>query len=280
MVAASPPQSPPNGSCSSPAAAASPSTDGEVGPDAVALFRRRHGGLIWRVGVDLRVGPVTTATAALYFQRFFLAEKEGDFDAQRVAMACMWLASKVREEPLRLRDIVNAFAGIKGRVQEVKEMKMEAYWALRDEVVLHEQVVLRTMAFDVEPTPAYMLLLEISWLAGCERGERGVVALAWSLLNDAFCSDVCAVAAPMRMATACLLLAVELGKKTPELRKEAERTASCIESLCREPGLEAFLGMGHSSGGDEVEEIVRDLLALYELDREHGLARQPDPEDF
>merc|ERR1719468_680723 len=123
--------------------------DGDVGPDAAALFRRRHGGLIWRVGVDLRVDPVTTATAALYFQRFFLAQKEGEFDATRVAMASVWLASKVREDGLKLRDIVNSFLALEASDRANDSlMRMEAYWLLRDELVLHEQALLRTMASD------------------------------------------------------------------------------------------------------------------------------------
>lgn len=37
---------------------------------------------------------------------------------------------------------------------------LQVYWALRDEVVAHEQVLLRGMAFDAELTSAYANLTE------------------------------------------------------------------------------------------------------------------------
>jgi len=144
-------------------------------------------------GADLQLDVVITASAALYFQRFFLAERQGTFDAGRVAMACVWLATKVCEEACRLRDIVNAFLALAGQAEEGRVLQMEAYWALRDDVVLLEQAVLRAMAFDAEATMAYSHLAEIAWLLGCGQSETsGLVPLAWSLLNDAFCSEVCA----------------------------------------------------------------------------------------
>merc|ERR1712100_251955 len=107
------------------------------------------------------MGTVTVASAALFFQRFFLAEKAGDgtFDAIRVAMACVWLSSKAREDSCRLRDIVNSFTVLKsGSGPDGQVLQMEAYWSLRDSLVLYEQAVLRAMAFDAEPTPAYSFL--------------------------------------------------------------------------------------------------------------------------
>lgn len=215
----------------------------------------------------MQMHTVTAATSALYFQRFFLVEREADFDATRVAMACTWLAAKAREDPHRLRDIVNSFLALSSTAEKGKVLQMESYWALRDELVLYEQAVLRAMGFDAEPTPAYSLLSELAWLLRCTPGDHGVTALAWALLNDAFCSEICALSPPARVATACLLLAVELGRRVPQLREEAERTARHWDRLCREPCLEAFLGIGASSGADELEELCRDLLAVYEADR-------------
>ncbi|CAK0862447.1 unnamed protein product [Prorocentrum cordatum] len=205
------------------------------------LLRRRFGSLIWRVGADLQMSPTGTATAALYFQRFLLvapSSGEEGFSTLRAAMSCVWLASKTLEEPQRLRDVANAFLALEARSagRGAPVLEMEAYWALRDEVVWHEQVVLRAMAFDAEPTPAYALLAELGQVL-CGAGEaRGVPALAWALLNDAFCSEACAVWPPAPLAAACLLLAVELGRRAPWLRGEAERVRGRLARLCREPG--------------------------------------------
>eukprot|EP00747_Dinoflagellata_sp_TGD_P166919 gnl/TRDRNA2_/TRDRNA2_190477_c0_seq1.p1 gnl/TRDRNA2_/TRDRNA2_190477_c0~~gnl/TRDRNA2_/TRDRNA2_190477_c0_seq1.p1 ORF type:complete len:322 (+),score=52.23 gnl/TRDRNA2_/TRDRNA2_190477_c0_seq1:53-967(+) len=234
--------------------------------DTPTRFRRRFGGLIQRAGLDLRMDVVSSATAALYFQRFFLVEKQEDFDPSRIAAACVWLASKVREDSRRLRDIINSFAALEGRSDVQQALEMEAYWAIRDDLVLHEQALLRALSFDVEPTPAYSFLLELAWLLNCGPATQGVVALAWTLLNDAFCSDICAVSPPERVALACLLLAVELGRRVPHLQPEAEKVALSVDNLCREPFLEDFLGLGPDSGGDELDAICRDLLAIYEAE--------------
>merc|ERR1712228_959685 len=97
----------------------------------------------------------------------------------------VWLSSKVTEEAHRLRDIVNSFIALEDGTEVKEVMQMEAYWALRDELVQHEQAILRAMAFDTEPTPAYTFLAEFAWLL---RGGHGIVSLAWTLLNDVFCS--------------------------------------------------------------------------------------------
>lgn len=276
MVAAtpSPPRSRSSGSRSSCSSGLGGAGRGEQGghephsdPAAAGvLFRRRFGRLIWRAGADVGLDTVTAATACLYFQRFFLVEQEGStpFDSVRIAMACLWLATKVCEEGHSLRDIANAVMAMEEQAKEAKTLQMEAYWALRDELVSHEQAILRAMTFDTEPTMAYSLLTELAWSLCLGPSDRGLVVLAWSLLNDAFCSEVCALASHRRLAAACLLLAAELGRRTPELRSAAERLAVQLERLREEPRLEDFFGLGPESGAVEVEDICRDLLAVYE----------------
>merc|ERR1712137_753070 len=136
-----------------------------------------------------------------------------------------------------------------------KVMQMEAYWTLRDEIINYEQAILRAMAFDIEPTRAYSFLLEFAWLLKCGDAEQGVVQVAWTLLNDSFCSEACVVHSPPRLALACLLLAAEFGQRVPHLKAQARHLADKIDVLCRQPHLEDFLGLGPMSGGDELEEI-------------------------
>merc|ERR1712224_92213 len=136
-----------------------------------------------------------------------------------------------------------------------------------DDLVLHEQVLLRSMAFDVEPTPAFSLLLEHAWLLNCQSANGGVVMLAWALLNDAFCTDICALAPPGRVSLGCLLLAVEMGRRVPELQREATEISANLHSVCRVGELEAFLGLtAGSDEGLEIEGICRDLMGLYEAE--------------
>ncbi|CAL1164514.1 unnamed protein product [Cladocopium goreaui] len=221
---------------------------------------RSWGRLIWAVAADLALDTVTAASGCFFFQRFCLAERtEGDFDHHRLAMASLWLATKVRETSCRLRDIVNGFEVLLQRAESCG-MPMEVYWAMRDEIVVHEQVLLRGLGFDVELTSAYAYLCEFSWMLGSS--ESQVLRLAWTLLNDAFRCEICAMASSDRLALGCLLLALELSRRVPSLQLEAAQLSSRLERLLREPQLEEFLGLG--AGGEEIEDICRDLLAMYE----------------
>eukprot|EP00931_Biecheleriopsis_adriatica_P123403 TRINITY_DN98441_c0_g1_i1.p2 TRINITY_DN98441_c0_g1~~TRINITY_DN98441_c0_g1_i1.p2 ORF type:complete len:155 (+),score=40.29 TRINITY_DN98441_c0_g1_i1:23-466(+) len=120
------------------------------------------------------------------------------------------------------------------------------------------------MAFDAELTPAYDFLTQFAWMLGFGTGDKGILSLAWSLLNDAFSSEVCVMWAPERLALGCLLLSVEMGRRVPELQAQADNVARRLDRLLREPQLEDFLGLGQGSGADEIEDLSRDLLAVYE----------------
>lgn len=65
-------------------------------PDMLLARERYWGKMIWFVATDLGIDCVTAASGALFFQRFCLAEREGDFDHHRLAMASLWLATKAR----------------------------------------------------------------------------------------------------------------------------------------------------------------------------------------
>merc|ERR1711971_710172 len=155
-------------------------------------------------------------------------------------------------------------------------MQMEAYWSLRDEVVSYEQALLRVLDFETEPTPAYTHLTELSLALGCGPAESDIVSLAWSLLNDSFCSVVCALRPAPRLATACLLLAVELGRRAHRLRPAALRIAGQLDAIQKDPRLEAYVGLSRGVGGEEIQDICRELLSAYEADRlQHAPVESP-----
>ena len=60
---------------------------------------------------------------------------------------CLWLACKREEEPRRMRDILN----VMHIVRDGGELPLlnAAYWKSKEELVEQEQVVLRSLAFDV-----------------------------------------------------------------------------------------------------------------------------------
>lgn len=49
------------------------------------------------------------ATAQVLFQRFFFSKSFVKHKMEEIAMACIWLATKVEECPRRVRDVINVF---------------------------------------------------------------------------------------------------------------------------------------------------------------------------
>ena len=88
------------------------------------------------------------------------------------------LSPQVEEEPRRVRDVINILRLV--RIGELLRSSRE-YWALKESLVRHEQLVLRALAFDTAVhTPHdlashYLLAL---------RANRGVCELTAAILND------------------------------------------------------------------------------------------------
>lgn len=206
-----------------------------------AEFQWQYGVLIHRVGVDLRIGPVAIATGSKFFQEFFITNDPQAFDPKKVATACLWLATKVVEDPRRLRDVMNSFLFLEGKSSTAEEMVMEDYWKHRDELVAYEQCILRALQFDLVPASAHMFLLEYAWLVQCRPGDSGVLALAWAMMNNAYCSRLCCKEEPQRLGFACLLLAARMGCRVPAMAEEANEVSSVAESLLQEANLADWL---------------------------------------
>lgn len=53
------------------------------------------------------------ATGQVLFQRFYYAKSFVRFPMETTAMACVALASKIEEAPMKIRDVMNVFHHIK-----------------------------------------------------------------------------------------------------------------------------------------------------------------------
>ena len=128
----------------------------------------------------------TTQRAAANFHARLLSHEassseavlDPDVDAQRQA-ACLLLASKVHEEPLRLRDMVNSVHHLRG---EGVLSDSRQYWEQKEALVREEQLVLRALSFDTSTgqPPSALLLAYLSVM----RAARPLCELSCALLND------------------------------------------------------------------------------------------------
>jgi hypothetical protein len=128
----------------------------------------------------------TTQRAAFNFHARLLSHEassseavlDPDVDVQRQA-ACLLLASKVHEEPLRLRDMVNSVHHLRG---EGVLSDSRRYWEQKEALVREEQLLLRALSFDTSTgqPPSALLMAYLSVM----RAASPLCELSCALLND------------------------------------------------------------------------------------------------
>ena len=137
-------------------------------------------------GVVLALTDSCLHAALEYSAHYYRSEPAVDTESgdlalspESVAAACIFLASKVCEEPRRVRDCINAVhLAITGSPLEDSHL----YWALKERIVLAEQQVLRSLGYDTAVEQPQILLLNFLRLLDVPRPLYGLCA---SLLNDA-----------------------------------------------------------------------------------------------
>ncbi|XP_076357183.1 cyclin-Q-like isoform X3 [Tachypleus tridentatus] len=103
---------------------------------------------IFESGIKLEAKPQVVAMAATLYHRFFEECNPEDYDHYLIAATCLYLAGKVEENHLKIRDIVNVFHKAVHPQLEPLDLADE-YWLLRDSIVQCELLLLRVMKFQV-----------------------------------------------------------------------------------------------------------------------------------
>ena len=62
---------------------------------------------ILECGLKLEANGITICTAASLFHKFFSTAKISDYDPYLIAGTCLYLAGKVEDNHLKLRDVIN-----------------------------------------------------------------------------------------------------------------------------------------------------------------------------
>lgn len=98
--------------------------------------------------VKLHMKPLTSATASVLYYRFFRAASSDDYDAFLIASSCLYLAGKVKDDPVKIRDVINVSHATLNRDATPLELG-EEYWTLRDSIVQAELLITRMLKFDL-----------------------------------------------------------------------------------------------------------------------------------
>lgn len=170
----------------------------------------------------------------------------GRFEADS---ACLFLASKICEEPRRVRDVMNA---VHLASNGMPLADSHCYWQLKEQVLLAEQRLLRALGFNTRTAQPHVLLLNVLRALGA---PRALYDLSAALLNDgcgagvstAFNSRVL-VAAVIGMGAAMLELPLPPGwRDVLEVNDHAVESACHALLDCYAPADSSFECEGRSS---------------------------------
>lgn len=230
---------------------------------------------------------IVTATAQTLFQRFWFVSSltnfhvavrlslclslrvtkqltpKGHGSIQDTAAGALFLASKLEETPVRMRDIINSFAYLDHLIssssssttpasqekQQQKRYEPMDYFATefydrKDAVVIAEMQILKRLGFHTQSALPYGHLANYCQVLELATNDSQFVRQAWGHLNDMFHTDVPARYAQSTMAAAAIYLV-------------ARKRGTCLP-LDPVPWWQLF-----DASEAELVQIVDQLLSLY-----------------
>ncbi|KAF9262116.1 cyclin-L1 [Marasmius fiardii PR-910] len=149
--------------------------------------------LIHEAGVLLKQKQVAVATAQILFQRFWYVSSMKQFGIGDIGMGALYLASKLEECPLRMRDLINVY----DLIQQYHHHSLtgssdfryspmsyfgSTFYDLKDALVVAEMQILKRLGFNVHVVLPYGSLINYLRVLGLMRED--VVERAWGYLND------------------------------------------------------------------------------------------------
>lgn len=183
----------------------SPSSDDMTWEEEQKL-RRSYVRFLQKAGALLELPVLTICTSCVFFQRFFTQCSFSAYDPYLISQACVMLAAKAEENSRRVRDIINTTHALQNPGKPPLQVTQE-YWAMKEEVIKFEQLLLRVFAFDLNVQhPHHFVLHFVRDLEGSEE----LASTAWCILNDSLCSTLCLQYRPEPVACAAIYLAGEL----------------------------------------------------------------------
>jgi len=209
-----------------------------------------------RVASELKLSALSKASACILYHKAQLKQQEiknVHLDNYLVAPTCVYLASKLGEEALKIRDIVN----VSYRVLHPDKDPLEigtTYWKLRDSITTCELILLRLFAFNVSfQTPQKYLLHYLKsledWCNYVTFNEKLFSTLCWTLVSDACYLPLVASIPPAKLATAIIFVCQQHTKL--DIMEEGEEK-HWYKVFCPGTSLE------------ELRDIGCQLLQLYE----------------
>lgn len=146
-----------------------------------------------------------------------------------IAASTLYLAGKVKDDPLKIRDVINVAHNTLHRGSGPLELG-EEYWNMRDAIVQAELLIMRVLKFEVSIIHPHKYMLHYlrsveGWLGPQEWCRAPVARTAAAFLQDFHHDPAVLDYSPQHIAVACISLALQCyGIRLP-LTEENEDSA-------------------------------------------------------
>ncbi|KAF8753371.1 Cyclin-like protein [Rhizoctonia solani] len=154
--------------------------------------------LIQQAGLLLKQNQVAMSTAQILFQRFWYVTSLKQFSVSDIGMGALYLASKLEECPIRMRDLINVYDLLLARAKH----------SLREDDQSFHYTPMGYFDNAFYDAKDALVVAEMQLLKRLGKNGQGVPQLAWSYLNDALQTPVYALYPVPTIACAALHLAV------------------------------------------------------------------------
>lgn len=215
---------------------------------------------LFECAIKLGMKPLTSATAAILYHRFFRETEETEYDTYTIASSCLYLAGKIKDDPVKLRDVINVAHNTINRSAQPLELGDE-YWSMRDSIVQAELFITRILKFDLTTVHPHKYMLHYmkslqDWFGIKEWNALPVAKTAASFLQDFHHSAKILDHKPDHIAVCCLALAFQAYGVQVPLTDESDEVNAWYNVFCKD------------LTRDKHWEIMEDIVEIYDTEAE------------
>ena len=193
-------------------------------PYDIELINRRKGiNFITQVGISLKLDQITLATAAIYFQRFYMrhplqipGSNKGAHHYQ-VAATSVYIAYKSKENPRKMHELIVAVSRVAQKDPNLMiDEQSKEFWKWRETIQHHENLMLEVLCFDLDPSLPYQVLYAFLKYYNVQDDKR-LRNNSWAVVTDSFTTNLCLFVQPQSIAGGALYLGLKhSGIKLPD----------------------------------------------------------------
>lgn len=148
--------------------------------------------LVQESGILLRLPQAVMATGQVLFHRFYCKKSFARFNVKKVAASCVWLASKLEENPRKARQVIIVFHRMECRREnfpmEHLDLFSKKYVDLKMELSRTERHILKEMGFICHVEHPHKFISNYLATLGTPPELRQE---AWNLANDSLRTTLC-----------------------------------------------------------------------------------------